>query len=530
VRTLKSILAATAVIALAAGCSSSPPQQSQAKYQEGGTFTIAVAGDPGALNPLNNSSTTSNWLFRFLYDQIVTRGNDGEILSGLATKWEFDGSTAVFTINDKATCYDGSAITPSVIGKNFEYILNAENPSTVIGSVIPNRNFTYEADDATHTLTLKLQKPFSLLLSSLSFMNVVCGPGLDDPASITTTSSGSGPFVLKAAVPNSQYVLTKRDGYAWGTDGATNDTKGFPDEVVFKIVDNETTSANLLLSGEVNAAVVNGQDRARLKAAGTTEKAYTSGGVVMSFNQTAGKITADKQVRLALTKAIDRGAVATTVTQGLLPKAGTSVSAASPQVCDDSAAAKSIPKFDTEGAKRMLDDAGWKPGGDGVRMKDGVRLSFTASHSTATPGAAAAVELMADAWSKVGAEAIITPLAQADYSQKVFSTGDYDVMAIQQFSNPFPSTLTGLIGGPFPPNGTNAGHIDNPVYKQKIQEAMASGENSGCKFWTEASAALFESADMIPLAAWPTNWVLKGAEMHTLGGRPIATSIRVLAQ
>jgi peptide/nickel transport system substrate-binding protein len=528
VRKIKAVLAAVAVTALAAGCSS-PPQGADAQYADGGTFTIAVAGDPGNLNPLNNSSTTSNWLFRFLYDQVVTRGENGEILSGLATDWEFDGSTAVFTISDEATCYDGSPITPSVIGKNFDYILNPDNPSTVIGSVIPSRNFTYAADDAAGTLTLKLETPFSLLLSSLSFMNIVCGPGLEDPNSITTTSSGSGPFVLDSAVPNSQYVLSKRDGYTWGTDGATNDAKGFPDKVVFKIVDNETTASNLLLSGDVNAAVVNGPDRSRLEAAGTTQKAYTSGGVVLSFNETAGKITADRTVREALTKALDRGAVATTVTQGLLPEAGTSVSAANPQVCDDSAAAASIPAFDVDGAKALLDDAGWVPGSDGVRVKDGVRLSFRISHSTATPGAAAAVELMADAWSQIGAEAVITPLAQADYSQKVFSTGDYDVI-LSQFSNPFPSTLTGLLGGPFPPDGTNAGHIDNPVYKEKIAEAMASGENSGCEFWTEASAALFESVDMIPLANWPTNWVLKGAEMDTLGGRPIATSIRVLAQ
>lgn len=529
-RHTKAVIAAVAATLLAAGCSSSPQgEDGPAQYAEDGTFTIAVAGDPGNLNPLNNSSTTSNWLFRFLYDQLVTRGENGEILSGLATSWEFDGSTAEFQITEDATCFDGSPITPTVIGENFDYLLNPDNPSTPIGSVLPNRDFTYEADDAAGTFTLQLETPFSLLLSSLSFMNIVCGPGLEDPQSITTSSSGSGPFVLDTAVPNSEYTLSKRDGYAWGTDGATNDVEGFPAKVVFKIVDNETTAANLLLSGEVNATVVNGQDHARLEAGGATSDTYVSGGVVMSFSQAPGKITADPAVRLALTQAIDRGAVATAVTQGLLPDAGTSLSAATPQVCDDTAAADAIPAHDPDGAAKLLDEAGWVPGSDGIRVKDGQRLSLTASFSTATPGAAAAVEVQADAWEQIGVEATITPLAQADYTQKVFSTGDYDIMAIQQFSNPFPSTLTGLVGGPFPPDGTNAGHIDNPGYKAAIAEAMASGEDSGCEYWTEASRALFESADMIPIASWPTNWVLKGAEMDTLGGRPIATSIRVLA-
>lgn len=524
------ILAGAAVLALIAGCTSSSPSPSATAYADGGTFTIAVAGDPGTLNALNNTATTANWLFKFLYEPLVTRGQDGSIQPGLATKFKFDGTVATFTINDKATCSDGTKITPSVIAKSFAYVKNPANPSTVIGAVLPDRNFTYVADDATSTFTLTLASPFSLLMSSLSFMPMVCGAAADNPKSLVSISSGTGPYTLKTATPNSEYVLSLRDGYTWGAKGAVEKApKGTPTTVVYKIVDNETTAANLLASGAVNAAVVNGQDRTRLVAAGATEKAYTSGGVVMSFNEAATRITSDKNVRLALTMAIDRDAVAKTVTQGLLPKAGTSVSAANPQVCDDSAAAKSIPKKDIAAAKKLLDDAGWKAGADGVRVKDGKPLSLMTGYSTATPGAAAAAELIASYWKAIGVTAVITPLSQADYTLRVFSTGDYDVMPVEQFSNPFPSTLTGLFGGPFPPAGTNAGHVDNADYKAAIVSARASGDNSGCKFWTEASKALFTSADVIPMAAWPTNWVTKGAVMDTLGGRPLATSIRMLA-
>ena len=43
---------------------------------------------------------------------------------------------------------------------------------------------------------------------------------------------------------------------------------GFPSEVVVRIVENESTAANLLLSGEVNAAGVAGPDRQRLESEG----------------------------------------------------------------------------------------------------------------------------------------------------------------------------------------------------------------------------------------------------------------------
>lgn len=490
---------------------------------------MAVAGDPGTLNPLNNTATTANWLFRLAYDPLVTRASDGKITAGLATKWSFDGTTAKFTIRKGVTCSDGSAVTPSVIAKNFAWVKDASHPSTEIGAVLPNRNFTYTADDATSTFTLKLASPFSLLLSSLSFMPIVCGAAADNPATLTTTSSGSGPFVLTQATPNSEYVLTKRKGYTWGVDGGTTAAPGTPETVVLKIVADETTAANLMVAGQVNAAVINGQDRARLAAAGTTSKTYTSGGVVMSFNEADGRITSDKNVRLALTMAVDRAQVATTVTQGLIKTAGTSVSAADPQVCDDSSAAKAVPKFNLTAAKKLLDTDGWVVGSDGIRTKDGKPLSLVTGYSTATPGAAAAVELIASDWKKLGVDVQITPMTQADYTVRVFSSGNYDVMPVEQFSNPFPSTLTGLLGGPVPPAGTNAGHIANTDYQASIAKAQASGVNSGCSDWTAASKALFTSADVIPMSSWPTNWVLKGAQMDTLGGRPIATSIKLLA-
>ncbi|MDR1428149.1 MAG: ABC transporter substrate-binding protein, partial [Bifidobacteriaceae bacterium] len=266
----------------------------QTGYAVDGTFTIAITGDPGTLNPLNNASTFGNWLNRFLYDPLVSRGPDGEIVSGLADEWTFEGTKATFHIDPAATCSDGSQVTPSVIGKNFEYMLNPDNPSTNIGSVLPNRNYTYEADDAAGTFAIELDTPFSLFPSALSFLFVVCGEGADDPEALTTTSSGSGPFVLTEAVPNSQYTMTRRDGYAWGAGGATTAEEGTPATVVLQIVENETTAANLLAAGEINAAVVNGQDRSRLEAQGLAQRTFVSGGVVQSYNQSEGRVTADK--------------------------------------------------------------------------------------------------------------------------------------------------------------------------------------------------------------------------------------------
>lgn len=529
-KTLKALAIAGAVVALAAACTAAPttPGETEApRYADGGSFAMGVLADPGTLNPLNNTSTIGDWFSRFVYEALVTRAADGSIAPGLAESWEFDGQTAVFQIREGVTCSDGSDMTPSVIAKSFAWVKDPANASVSIGPRLPNRDYTFEADDAAMTFTLNLSQPFSNLLNTLSFMALPCGSGAEDPTSLVTTSVGTGPFVLESATPNSSYVFTKREGYTWGPNGETSDDPGFPDTVTMRVIDNESTGANLIISGELNAVVVNGQDRQRV--GDFPQSPNVSGGVVMSFNQTEGRVTADQAVRIALTQAMDRDAVATAVTQGVFTTAGTSVSAAEPQICDDASAAAKIPAFDVAGAEKTLDGAGWVAAADGTRSKDGVPLAFQLGYSTATPGAPAAAELIAAAFEEIGAQVEITPLAQADYQQRVFSTGDYDVL-IQQFSNPFPSTLQGLLGGPFPPDGTNAGHIDNAAYREAVAAAGSAAPDEACKYWIASSEALFESADMIPLAKWPTNWVFSGAEMTTLGGRPMPVTIRVLAE
>jgi peptide/nickel transport system substrate-binding protein len=528
VKTFKALVVAGAVVALATACTTPTPEATETApaYADGGAFSMGVLADPGSLNPLNNTSTVGDWFSRFVYEALVTRAADGTIAPGLSDTWEFDGTVATFHIKEGITCSDGSDMTPSVIAKSFAWVKDPANASVSIGPRLPNRDYTFEADDAASTFTLTLSKPFSNLLNTLSFMALPCGSGADDPASLVTTAVGTGPFTLETATPNSEYVFAKRDGYTWGPNGETTDDPGFPDTATMRIIDSESTAANLILSGELNAAVVNGQDRQRL--GDFAQSPNVSGGVVMSFSEAEGRVTSDEAVRIALTQAMNRDEVATAVTQGVFTTAGTSISAAEPQICDDSGAADAIPAFDVDGAKATLDDAGWVEGADGTRSKDGVALAFNLGYSTATPGAPAAAELIAAAFEEIGATVTITPLAQADYQQRVFATGDYDVL-IQQFSNPFPSTLQGLLGGPFPPDGTNAGHVDNADYKAAIADASTAAPEDACEFWNAASEALFTRADMIPLSKWPTNWVFNGAEMFTLGGRPMPVTIRMLA-
>ncbi|MFD0586283.1 ABC transporter substrate-binding protein [Dactylosporangium darangshiense] len=526
------LLALTAGLALcltsaACGGSDDGSGAGSADVVTDGTFTFSVADDPGALNPMLGSRTVAVNLFRFLYDPLVHADANGKVVSGLASQWQVDGGKVSFTLKSGVTCSDGSPLTASTVAKMFDNVKNPASASTLIGIALPNNKFTVQADDAANTVTLNLEQPYQFILPALEFLPIPCGAGAANPASLATTASGSGPYTLTEAVPNDHYTLTRRDGYTWGPDGASTATAGAPKTIVMKIVANETTAANLLTTGDLNAAAINGPDRQRLTASGMTAKQYNSGGAMMLFNEGSTRITADPNVRKAIAMALDRPQIASVVTRGLSKEPSNSVAPASPQACPDSAASSAVPGTNVEEAKKLLDTAGWVAGSGGVRQKDGKELNLNAPYLSTYAGNQPAAELIAQQLQAIGIKLTLTPVTQGTLSTTLFSTGDYDIWPTLALSIPFQSGVFGLLGGPFPPNGTNAGHVANKTFTDTATQANQTVGQQGCDLWITAEQALFSNVDVVPIAPVITNWVTTKSSFSTMQGRIIPTSIRV---
>lgn len=501
------------------------PDTSGDEFSTGTSFAWSVADDPGSLNPVLGSRTVMVNLMRFLYDPLVHSDPEGNIISGLATSWEVTDNVVTFQLDPGVTCSDGTPVTPTTVADFFEYLKDPEHGSTLIGIALPNRDYEVAADDASGTFTLTLADPYLFILPALEFLPIPCGAAGADPSSLTASASGSGPYTLTEVVPDDHYTLTRRDDYAWGPDGAT--TAHAPETARMDIVASETTAANLLLTDELNAAAIAGQDRERLLAEGMEENPYISGGAMMIFNQAEGRITADPDVRTAIVHGIDRTEVATVLTQGLSSEVSNSLSPAQPQACVDTEAGTAVPASDPEGANALLDAAGWVPGSDGIREKDGQRLSLVAGYLSTYAGNLPAIELMAEQLADIGVELVPVPHTQATWSETLFTTGDFDVVPVVALSVPFQSALYGILAGPFPPDGINGAHVDNPEFKELATEANQTTGEAGCQMWIQAEQALFASGDVAPMAGVVTNWVTNGASFDVMQGRIIPTSITV---
>ena len=191
------------------------------------------------------------------------------------------------------------------------------------------------------------------MLNGLASLPMVCEAGMEDRESLAAATGGTGPYELTEAVPGEQYTYQIRDGYTWGPNGATTAEKGMPATVVMKIVANEGTRANLILSGDLNAAQVLGPDVDRLDKAGlfAAETPVLLG--EQWYNHADGHATSDPAVRMALTQALDLAELQSVLTADKGTPA-TTLAVLEPVACPGDSVSGALPAQDVEAAKAAL--------------------------------------------------------------------------------------------------------------------------------------------------------------------------------
>ena len=500
-RTSAPAIAGPAAILALTSCASTgtpPGAGGTGALAEGKTFVAVIPTDPGSLDPLVTVMSYARNIDRFLYSRLIEVQTDGSIVAGLAAAWESDTTTATFTLREGLTCEDGTPLTATDVAANISYIGDEANGSPMIGQQV-QAGTTAVGDDAARTVTVTSGRPDAFLLENVGSIAIVCGTVLDDPDALAKGEGATGMFTMTEIVPNSQYTLTRREDFTWGPGDWDPEQPGLPDKVVFRIVPNETTAANLLLSGEVNAALVLGPDKRRLDDAGMfrTDLRVASGQLI--FNQADGRPTADQEVREALVQALDLDQLRQVLTGGE-GTAAKSLVTISPNPCQADLVAGFLPKPDPEAAAAALDDAGWVMGSDGIREKDGERLALHLLFSSLQGDASsAAAELIQATWKALGVDLSVKGGDVPVVGETLFTTGDWDVSAVP-ISVSLPNMLVPFYSGPTPPTGTNFASIDDPAYAAAVTAASDQPGALGCEDWNTAEKALLASTTVVPYA------------------------------
>lgn len=493
--------------------------------EAGGAVTMAVTDDPGNLDPSMTVLSVTRSVGRMAYDSLVRETPEGEIVPNLATEWEVTPTSVTFSLNPEVTCSDGSPFTATDAADNINFIGDPENASPLLGVLVPP-DIQANADEDASTVTVEVSEPNAFLLRSMTTVFMICSSGLDDHDSLAQATAGTGPWVLAEAVPNDSYTFTRNPDYAWGPTQEPYEGEGVPDTLTVRVIPNLTTTANLLLAGDVNIASVGSGDEERVQAAGLDSYGAAAPLGETFFNQGEGHPGADPAVRKALVAASDMEVLAA-VGAGASGQVPTGLVTVEPKACPGDTVTGNLPAYDVAAANAMLEEAGWVLGADGIREKDGQQLTIKFLFpQRGGDEISSAAELLAQQWREVGAEVTPTSIAATQLNEVIFGSGDWDAGWVPVTVN-LPTQLVDFLSGPTPPDGTNFAHLQNEDYVTAATAAGTEGDiDAACALWLEAETALIQNVDVAPMFDIFASNYLNGVTLEATAGEIDGSSIR----
>lgn len=498
------------------------PSFAQSSNPSGDTITARLLGDFDTLDPHKTRNVNGFQLGFALYDRLVARDEKGAVVPYLASSWDVTATSFTGKLRSDATCSDGSKVTATVVADSFKRLGNPDTKAPYAYRTLGRAGFTATGDDATQTIKITLNAPNSDLLLGLTmpWASVVCGAGLKDPSTLDMKPSGSGPFTLATAKRGDSYTLNARPDFKWGQQGLTTASPGFPHKLVFRVLENVTTVANLLLSKQIDIALVVGQDVARVAADTdlTRQDVLGFGSDGLQFMEKAGHPTADPIVRRALAMAVDSAAW----TKAAYFDSGVPMTTfyTPGMSCYNANNGAGGVKYDPPGAKQLLQQNGWTAGADGKLAKGGQRLAIRiVSYQSFNAGP----EYLLNAFQAIGVSATLTTTDFHTWLDAVFKGDNWDV-TVQPYGSIMPSAsiFMSQVGGAPPPAGGNAAYVTNDTYDKTAAAAFAAAPDKACALWLEAERALISAVDAKPLS------VSKGA-VFSRGVRVVPFTDKVFA-
>ncbi|MCP2290552.1 ABC transporter substrate-binding protein [Nocardia amikacinitolerans] len=414
-------LAATSALA-ACGGDSSAPETDAGPPRPGGTLRYGLSQPPTCSDPAQAGTNQTIYVARQIVDSLTDQDpRTGEIKPWLARSWEIspDAKTFTFHLADGVTFSDGTPLTAESVRNTFDSVLRLGGVKAPLGaSYLTNYVGTTAVDRLTARVEFSRPNAQFLQASSTAQLGIL--------ADATTAKSaeqrclgdniGSGPFTYAGWRQDQSATLAKRAGYRWGSAVFAHQGEAYLDRIEFTVVPESGVRTGSLVSGQLDAiSDALPQDVPQLEAVGARLLSTANPGVPFGFqpNVTRGPLR-DPAVRQALLPAIDRKQLVDTVLGPQFNPAFGPLASATPGYQDFAARVG----YDPAKAKNILDQAGWTPGGDGIRAKNGERLSFAVLFSQAFAGNQAILELVQQQLRQVGVELKLDLVSGPEYTAR----------------------------------------------------------------------------------------------------------------
>ena len=489
-------------------------------------ITVQIGPNPETLDPALNSAVDGGNMLITLFETLLIIDQDNKVQPGQAEKYEVspDGLTWTFTMRDGLKWSDGTELN----AKDFEYTFKriadtnvaAPYAETVIGMIegykdaIDSKNpekLNVKASDDGKTLTIKLAYPCSYFDKIVAFgtmspvQKATVEKNGDSWATKPETYVCNGPYTITEWTPSEKIVCKKNENYKGGWDSS----KIVNDKLTFLLLEDSSASYTAYTGG--TAQLIKDVPTEEIPTLKKDKKDEFNvdpilGTYYLSMNLNKAPFN-NKNVRKALSLAIDRDYVANTVMQGTYTPAynyvGTGVDDVDPgKFLENSKAANGGKtyisedyKANLEEAKKALAEAGY-PEGKGFP---------TITYSTNDTGYHKALaEYLQQVYKDLGITMNIDIVDWSSFTPKR-RAGEYEmarngwVMDYNDASNMielFTST-----------NGNNDGKYNTPAFDKAMNDSKVADKTAHFAALHEAEKIVSEDYGFIPVAYYNDFWL-----------------------
>lgn len=458
----------TALIVVA-GCTPAQIAANDASAASSGATRLryGIGGEPRSLNPIFNDQVDSALNLNALYDDpLWVRDRRGTFVPRLAARVptienrdiSADGRTITVHLRHDARWQDGAPFTSADVQFSWQAVMDPRNN---VGSLDGfDRVVRIDIPDP-YTAVVHLKDRYASALSTsfppLIPAHLLRGVKLND-APFNAAPVGTGPYRVVAWKRGDSLELVPNDAYYRG--------KPKLGRIVVRFVPNLVTRAVMLKTGELDLAALDRDAYRQIADASNVAFAVEPDhSANMYFLNVMRPHLRDVRVRRAVALALDRAALvhAAAFKDDVAQLAN---GYADPMLFAYNRKLPPLP-HDPKTAAQLLDDAGWRRGADGIRVRDGERLTLQiAAVSGATSATATHIQAQAMLRS-VGIdvdiksypqELIFAPAA----SHGVLADGTFDMFLATYSNGGEPDSSWILTCARVEPHGYNESHYCNP--------------------------------------------------------------------
>lgn len=489
-------------------------------------ITVQIGPNPETLDPALNSAVDGGNMLITLFETLLIIDQDNKVQPGQAEKYEVspDGLTWTFTMRDGLKWSDGTELN----AKDFEYTFKriadtnvaAPYAETVIGMIegykdaIDSKNpekLNVKASDDGKTLTIKLAYPCSYFDKIVAFgtmspvQKATVEKNGDSWATKPETYVCNGPYTITEWTPSEKIVCKKNENYKGGWDSS----KIVNDKLTFLLLEDSSASYTAYTGG--TAQLIKDVPTEEIPTLKKDKKDEFNvdpilGTYYLSMNLNKAPFN-NKNVRKALSLAIDRDYVANTVMQGTYTPAynyvGTGVDdVETGKFLENSKAANGGKtyisedyKANLEEAKKALAEAGY-PEGKGFP---------TITYSTNDTGYHKALaEYLQQVYKDLGITMNIDIVDWSSFTPKR-RAGEYEmarngwVMDYNDASNMIELFVSS--------NGNNDGKYNNPAFDKAMNDSKVADKTAHFAALHEAEKIVSEDYGFIPVAYYNDFWL-----------------------